>query len=60
MYIKNDHFLSVLGSIGSIANGVFRLILGNMMDYFTYKTNQFMIYCIFILTCSTLVWSVKH
>ena len=57
IFIKDDKFLSILGSIGSIANGGFRLVWGAMMDYFPFKTNKFIIYCVFLVTCSTIVVS---
>ena len=60
IFIKDDQYLSILGSIGSISNGVFRLIWGTMMDYFSYRTNKLMTFGIFILSCSTIVWSVHN
>jgi len=59
IYIKDDQFLSILGSIGSIANGSFRLFWGTMMDCFRFKINKCIILAIFVVACSTIIWSVN-
>lgn len=59
-YINDDHYLSILGSIGSVGNGVFRMIWGVMMDKFTFKQNTYLMIAIFVASCGTIIWSVQN
>ena len=60
IYIEDDHYLSLLGSIGSAANGIFRLIIGATLDYLSFKKIMLVIVAIFMVSCGTIVFSVKN
>lgn len=36
-YIKNDTFLSVVGSVGAFLSGSFRIIWATLLDYYSFK-----------------------
>ena len=36
-FIKDDQFLTLIGSIGSLLNGLFRIFWAGMLDYFPFK-----------------------
>lgn len=58
-FIKDDHYLSLLGSIGSIANGVFRMILGATLDLISFRKLMLGNILVFMVSCATIVFSVK-
>lgn len=58
LHIADDHFLSVLGSLGSVCSGVFRLFWGNMMDIFSYRANISTILTLFLVSCGSIYWAV--
>ena len=59
VYIKDDHFLSLVGSLGSVGNGLFRLFWGNMMDQWSYRRIKTIILSLFIISCATINWAVR-
>jgi MFS family permease len=59
LYLTDDHFLSLLGSLGSVTNGVFRMLLGIFMDYIPFKMIMLFNLGVFIVSCATIVFSVK-
>lgn len=60
LFIKDDQFLSLLGSIGSVTNGLFRVILGATLDRLSFRKIMLLNVIVFIISCSTVVWSVKE
>ena len=36
-HIEDDNFLSVVGAVSWVVNGVLRLILGSSLDWFSFK-----------------------
>lgn len=59
-YIHDDHYLSLLGSIGSVGNGVFRMILGATMDHIVFKKIMIANVLVFMLSCATAIFSVQN
>ena len=59
LYIKDDHFLSLLGSLGSVANGVFRIFVGILLDHFSFRKIMVVNMLLFMLCSGTVVWSVR-
>ena len=58
-FINDDRYLSILGSIGSVGNGVFRMFWGVVMDLMPFKKVKYIMIAIFLVSCSTIVWAVK-
>lgn len=58
-FIKDDHYLSILGSVGSVGNGLFRMFWGMMMDIFPFRTNIVVMIGVFMASCASIVWSVR-
>jgi MFS family permease len=58
-FINDDHYLSILGSIGSVGNGVFRMFWGVVMDLMPFKKVKYIMIGIFLVSCSTIIWTVK-
>jgi MFS family permease len=59
IYIKDDYYLSVLGSIGSVGNGVFRMFWGILMDLLPFRKLKYIVIAIFIVSCATIKWAVQ-
>jgi MFS family permease len=59
IYIKDDYYLSMLGSMGSVANGIFRMILGMTMDVIPFKLLMTSNILIFMVSCATIIFSVQ-
>jgi MFS family permease len=59
-YINDDHYLSTLGSIGSVGNGLFRMFWGVLTDIIPFKKIQYILISIFAVSCATIVWSVQN
>jgi MFS family permease len=59
-FIDDDHYLSLLGSIGSIANGVFRMIIGATLDLISFRKIMTANILIFMVSCATIIFSVKN
>jgi MFS family permease len=59
-YINDDHYLSILGSIGSVGNGVFRMFWGIVLDVLPFKKIQYIMIGIFMVSCATIIWSVQN
>lgn len=60
IFIKDDHYLSLLGSLGSVGNGVFRMVLGATMDLISFKTIMLANTIVFMASCATIVFSVQN
>ena len=60
LFIKDDQYLSLLGSIGSVFNGIFRVILGATLDRLSFRKIMLLNIIVFILSCGTIVWSVRE
>ena len=60
IYIADDHFLSLLGSLGSVTNGIFRMLLGVFMDFITFKAIMLFNIGVFIVSCATIIFSVHN
>ena len=59
-HFKEDHYLSLLGSIGSIGNGLFRMILGVTMDVISFRKLMIGNLIVFMITCGTVTFSVQN
>jgi len=60
IFIKDDRYLSLLGSIGSVCNGVFRMFWGVLMDILPFRRIKYIIIGIFIASCITIKWAVQQ
>lgn len=60
IYLNDDHFLSLLGSLGSVTNGVFRMLLGMFMDYITFRKIMLFNLGFSIVSCATIAFSVRN
>jgi MFS family permease len=59
-YINDDWFLSLIGSLGSICNGVSRFFWGNLLDCFSYRIICISMCFIALCSCISLIWSVHN
>lgn len=60
LYIKDDYYLSLLGSIGSVGNGVFRMFWGVLMDILPFRKLKYIMIAIFIVSCITIKWAAQE
>jgi MFS transporter, OFA family, oxalate/formate antiporter len=60
IFIKDDYYLSILGSMGSVANGGFRMLLGVTMDLVTFRKLMVASILVFMLSSATIVFSVHN
>ena len=60
IYLNDDHFLSLLGSLGSVTNGVFRMLLGIFMDYIPFRKIMLFNLVFSIVSCATIAFSVRN
>lgn len=58
--ITDDRFLTILGSVASIINGISRLFWGSMMDRISFKSIITIMNIIFIICCSTVYFAVQN
>jgi len=59
-YISDDHYLSILGSIGSVGNGVFRMFWGIMMDILTFRQIKLIVISVLMASAATIYYSVQN
>ncbi len=59
IYSLDDHYLSLLGSLGSVGNGLFRIVLGIILDFVTFKTIMLINLGVLIVSCATFYFSVQ-
>ena len=55
----DDKFLTLVGSIGSVANGLSRIVWGPLQDKIGFKTIYRIVLCTELLVCSLMVTIVK-
>lgn len=60
LYIKDDKYLSLLGSLGSVGNGLFRMFWGVMMDLLSFRKIKLIMIGIFIASCVSIKWAVQE
>ena len=42
-YITDDKFLTLIGSVGALSNGVFRVFWSSLLDYFPFRKVNFVL-----------------
>jgi len=45
-YIDDDKFLTVIGSVGALFNGIARVIWAGLLDYYPYRRINSILLCI--------------
>jgi hypothetical protein len=59
-YIDDDAFLTNVGAFASLANGVFKFIAGNLMDYFSFRTVYGILNFVLFMMIISVQYSVEN
>ena len=57
---KEDHLITIVGSIGSLANGLSRSIWGILFDKFSFKSISILINAMLLCACATIMFAASR
>lgn len=59
-FLQNDHLVTIIGSVGILCNGLFRLVWGFLFDHLSFKTIIIFINCALMVFSALILVAVQN
>ena len=59
-HITNDQYLTLIGSVGSLVNGLSRIGWSSLLDYYSFNVVFRSLLCIQIFLISSVLWTLQY